>query len=217
MRTLLLSLFVLISTASLSQEVPADSIAIPDKKDTYISADAISAIIVPFVREKAMIMLDDKEVTFKQFKSLNPQEYKSLVILTKEVALEKFGKKGKNGVIELTSKPTGKNLPITDEKEDKLILPEFPGGETALRNYIASHMRYPREALNWGIQGKVIVSFVISSTGKVGQAMIVRGVHLLLDTEAIRVVSQMPDWKPGILKGKAVNVRHTIPLEFILQ
>ncbi|MCX6236334.1 MAG: energy transducer TonB [Bacteroidia bacterium] len=218
MRTLLFSLLLFVSTATLSQEVPADSKVIPDNKNTYISADSISAIIEPFVRKKAMIMLDDKEITFKQFKSLNPQEYKSPIILTPDEALEKFGKMGKmgkNGVIILTSKPDIEaDEPIYTKVER---MPEFPGGLTSVRNYIYSHLQYPSTAIFRKIQGKVFVGFVINRKGKVDWVKVVRGVHPLLDAEAVRVVSQMPAWKPGFQADKPVNVRFVIPIEFRVQ
>jgi TonB family protein len=96
-------------------------------------------------------------------------------------------------------------------------MPEFPGGSQALRSFVAKSIRYPAEAQKEKAQGKVFVSFVVSSKGKVENAKIERSVSPSLDAEAIRVVSQMPDWKPGMQRGKAVSVEYTIPIEFKLQ
>jgi protein TonB len=96
-------------------------------------------------------------------------------------------------------------------------MPEFPGGSQALRSFVAKSIRYPAEAQKEKIQGKVYVSFVVSSTGKVENAKIERSVSPALDAEAIRVVNQLPDWKPGKQRGKAVSVEYTIPIEFKLQ
>lgn len=95
-------------------------------------------------------------------------------------------------------------------------MPEFPGGDLALRNYIASTVKYPEMALETGIQGKVYVTFVVSADGSVANAKIARGVDATIDKEALRVVNSLPRWKPGFQRGKAVNVSYTVPINFIL-
>jgi protein TonB len=86
-----------------------------------------------------------------------------------------------------------------------------------LRNFIAVEIKYPAEARKNKIQGKVFVSFVVSSTGRVEEAMVVKSVNPLLDAEALRVVNRMPEWKPARQRGQAVSVAYTVPIEFILQ
>lgn len=96
-------------------------------------------------------------------------------------------------------------------------MPEFPGGELALRKYIANAIKYPVIAQENGIQGKVYVTFVVGKDGAVRDAAIARGVDPSLDKEALRVVNQLPRWKPGKQRGKAVNVSYTVPINFVLQ
>jgi TonB family protein len=96
-------------------------------------------------------------------------------------------------------------------------MPEFPGGEEALMKYLAYTVKYPVEASQNRIQGRVAVNFVIDTLGKVQDVKIHRGIHELLDAEAIRVVSEMPDWKPGQCKGKNISVHYIIPINFILE
>jgi len=96
-------------------------------------------------------------------------------------------------------------------------MPEFPGGEAALRKYIAQSVKYPVIAQENGIQGRVYVSFVVNTKGKVTDVKIARGVDPNLDKEAIRVVNAMPAWKPGKQRGKAVKVSYTVPINFVLQ
>jgi protein TonB len=96
-------------------------------------------------------------------------------------------------------------------------MPEYPGGEAALRKFISEKILYPVIAQENGIQGKVYVTFVVSADGSVKNAKIARGVDPVLDKEALRVVSTMPRWTPGKQRGKAVNVFYTIPISFILQ
>jgi protein TonB len=96
-------------------------------------------------------------------------------------------------------------------------MPEFPGGEMALRTYIANQIKYPVIAQENGIQGKVYVTFVVGKDGSVSNASIARGVDPSLDKEALRVINTLPKWKPGKQRGKAVNVSYTVPINFQLQ
>jgi len=96
-------------------------------------------------------------------------------------------------------------------------MPEFPGGEMALRTYIANQIKYPVIAQENGIQGKVYVTFVVGKDGAVRDAKIARGVDPSIDKEALRVINTLPKWKPGKQRGKAVNVSYTVPINFQLQ
>jgi TonB family protein len=96
-------------------------------------------------------------------------------------------------------------------------MPEFPGGEMALRQYIANNIEYPKAAQENGIQGKVYVTFVVSKDGSVANARIARGVDPTLDKEALRVVNGLPKWTPGKQRGEKVNVSYTVPINFALQ
>lgn len=96
-------------------------------------------------------------------------------------------------------------------------MPEFPGGEAALRSFISQAIQYPQEAHEKGIQGKVYITFVVSKDGLVKDTRIARGVDPLLDNEALRVVNELPQWQPGKQRGKEVNVSYTVPIQFVLQ
>lgn len=96
-------------------------------------------------------------------------------------------------------------------------MPEFPGGDLALRKYIANAIKYPVIAQENGIQGKVYVQFVVDKDGGVSDARIARGVDPSLDKEALRVVNALPKWKPGKQRGKPVRVSYTVPINFVLQ
>lgn len=96
-------------------------------------------------------------------------------------------------------------------------MPEFPGGELALRKWIANEIKYPVIAQENGIQGKVYVTFVVGKDGSVNNATVARGVDPSLDKEALRVVNALPKWKPGKQRGKPVNVSYTVPINFVLQ
>ena len=96
-------------------------------------------------------------------------------------------------------------------------MPEFPGGMLECMKFMGKNIKYPPQAKENGIQGRVIVTFVIMKDGSITNAEVVRGVDPLLDKEALRVVNLMPKWKPGKQRGKAVNVKYTIPVMFRLQ
>lgn len=96
-------------------------------------------------------------------------------------------------------------------------MPEFTGGEMALRKYLGSNVRYPREAMENGFQGKVFVSYIVEKDGSITNVKIQIGIHPLLDAEAIRVVQGMPRWIPGRQSGKTVRVSYTVPINFVLE
>ena len=94
--------------------------------------------------------------------------------------------------------------------------PEFPGGVEALYKFISKNVVYPKKALKNGIEGKVVVEFVIEANGSVTNVKVFKSVNPDLDKEAVRVVSMMPKWKPGSQGGKNVRSRFRIPINFQL-
>jgi len=95
--------------------------------------------------------------------------------------------------------------------------PEFPGGYEALMKFLADNVQYPKEAQEKGIQGRVICNFVVMKDGSITDVNVVQGVDPLLDAEAVRVLKLMPKWTPGTQRGRAVNVRVTVPVVFRLE
>lgn len=95
-------------------------------------------------------------------------------------------------------------------------MPHFPGGDAALQEYIASHIKYPEEAAKNGIQGRVTVRFLIRPDGSVSDVKVIRGKDPDLDKEAIRVCSTLPKFIPGKLNGQPVSTPFTLPINFKL-
>ncbi|HOY40118.1 MAG TPA: energy transducer TonB, partial [Bacteroidales bacterium] len=95
--------------------------------------------------------------------------------------------------------------------------PVFGDTEDALMMFVAKNTKYPPEAKENGIQGRVFVSFVIDEKGKVTDAAIQKGANEMLDAEALRVVNSLPAWKPAQKGGKAVKVSFVLPINFKLQ
>ena len=96
-------------------------------------------------------------------------------------------------------------------------MPEYPGGMSELMKYFSTNMRYPKEAQSKGIQGRVIVQFVVEKDGSITDAKVMKPVDPQLDAEALRAVNAMPKWTPGKQRGKAVRVRYTLPVMFHLK
>lgn len=95
--------------------------------------------------------------------------------------------------------------------------PKFPGGHDAMFDYLTNNLRYPPQAREEAAQGVVFLTFVIHEDGSVADVRVVRGVHHLLDAEALRVVGAMPAWTPGKQRGKPVKVQFTMPVKFTLK
>ena len=107
------------------------------------------------------------------------------------------------------------------EKEEEIFQvvenqPEFPGGVGELMKYLQKNIKYPTICQEQGIQGRVIVQFVVNSDGSIVDAQVIKPVNPHLDKEAVRVVNAMPKWKPGEQRGKKVRVRFTLPVTFRL-
>jgi len=104
--------------------------------------------------------------------------------------------------------------PIVDYPDQEA---EFPGGVTAMMQFLSDNIEYPEIAMELGDQGRVFVEFVVEKDGSITQIKIVRGVSKEIDREAKRVVRMMPAWEPAEQKGESVRARMRIPINFILQ
>ena len=96
-------------------------------------------------------------------------------------------------------------------------MPQFPGGPSALMQFLSSNVKYPKEAYEKNVQGRVIASFVVEKDGSITEAVIRKSIDPLLDAEALRVIGSMPKWEPGMQNGEAVRVKYTVPITFKLQ
>ena len=96
-------------------------------------------------------------------------------------------------------------------------MPEFPGGMGECLKFLGKNIKYPTISQENGVQGRVIIQFVVNKDGSIVDPVVVRGVDPYLDKEALRVVKTMPKWKPGKQRGKAVRVKYTVPVTFKLQ
>lgn len=95
-------------------------------------------------------------------------------------------------------------------------MPEFPGGKQKLFEYLMENTHYPEIAEKNGVQGRVVVTFMVEEDGSIGETKIAKSVDPSLDEEAVRVVKSMPKWKPAILNDKPIRTKYTIPITFRL-
>lgn len=108
---------------------------------------------------------------------------------------------------------TKKNDMVFDVVE---VMPQFPGGQIAMLQYLMKNIKYPEQAMKEGIQGRVTVRFIVEKDGSISDVKPVLSVHPLLNKEAVRVVKSMPKWSPGKHNGKPVRVRFNLPVMFKL-
>jgi TonB family protein len=179
----------------------------------------------------APLVVLDGVISDLEANSVPPESIASINVLKDESAIAKYGEKGKNGVIEITTKEkvakdlADKAVPVEkaggEPDGDVFVvveeMPQFPGGEGAMISWIAGQIVYPAEAVKDKISGRVVVKFVVTAGGKVKNVKVIRSVHPLLDKEAVRVIGMMPDWKPGRQLGKPVDVYYNVPVEFSLE
>ena len=178
--------------------------------------------------------------------NIDAEDVESITVLQKEAAISVWGDKGANGVIDITTKDA--NDLKENQPDDKIfdkpeVLPQFPGGETELYGWLARNVKYPSEAIEYGVQGRIFVQFVVEKDGGIsdikiskvsdGRAIVVvakakddspeelnkeneeKGLKALQD-ESIRLVKAMPKWKPGTNKGKPVRCYFHLPINFRL-
>ena len=113
-------------------------------------------------------------------------------------------------------------LPVTQASSEKVYMhieqmPQYPGGEAELTNYITKNLKYPQIAIDNEIQGKVVCLFVVTETGNIERIEVIRSLDPTCDKEALRVIKSFPKFIPGKLNGKNVSVWYTLPIAFKLQ
>ncbi len=151
---------------------------------------------------------DPKPATAYAEKPDNQKE--SVVVVVKDKKPQEEEKK-LNGVVSVdTPEPYEKSFDVVEQ------MPEYPGGMQELMKFLSMNVRYPEAAHKAGVQGRVIVKFIVETDGSLSNVKVVKKVSDDLDGEAIRVVSTMPKWKPGMQNGTAVRVNYTIPITFRL-
>ena len=189
--------------------VKTEPVAIPETGT--VSWDPPEEIIIPITKQEER----EKELPVMTIKDI----VVDLEEGQEEIDMTDFSSEAAVGDL-FDVNPVLASAPPEAEEEIKFIveeMPQFPGGMKSLMAYIAKTIKYPVLAQETGIYGKVYVRFVVNKDGSIADAMVIRPVNDLLDKEALRVVSTMPKWKPGMQNGKPVRVMYTVPISFVLQ
>ena len=199
----------------------------------------------PQVFPVGYIFIDGREATLEEV--MNYKSYEPFEIIKNPQGSEKWNYKDKQGIVNFKTNQDDIVFTICEE------MPQFPGGEVEMMKFIAMNIKYPKEASEKGVQGRVLVQFIVEKDGRLTSptvakitgfddvpcdtAIVVNAYNMseqerkefdafnagleagaqALKDEAIRVVKLMPNWQPGKQRGKAVRVKHTIPIMYRLQ
>lgn len=127
---------------------------------------------------------------------------------------------GKKPTVEESQSVETREMTVKEQPDDSVasyVDPSFPGGDVACMKWLSENVKYPAEAVEKGIKGKVIVQFVVTKDGKITDAEVARSVDPLLDAEALRAIRYMPDWEPAQRDGQNIAVKYSLPIAFSLQ
>ena len=198
-------------------EKPKEKAEVKQKKVEIQQPEKVVERVKSSVKFTAPVIKKDDEV--KPEDELKNQD-ELLNTKTAIGALDVKGNDDKDGEVlklkETVAQPEPKPEP---EKVFEVVeqMPSFPGGDKALMDFLSNNVKYPVVAQENGVQGRVVISFVVEKDGSVTDVRVVRSVDPSLDKEAARVVKSMPRWIPGKQNGAAVRVKYNVPVSFRLQ
>ena len=181
-------------------------------------AEADAQKVSEAVEADPLFVVDGNVVSVDVYKSLKPEDIDHVDVLKGEAATSVWGTRGANGVVQVTTKKAA--APSAEDNSDVFNvvekMPEFEGGMDGMMSFLQKNIKYPAEAKEKGMEGRVIVQFVVNKDGSITDAKIVKSVSPELDAEALRVVKAMPKWTPGEQRGEKVRVQFTLPVQFKL-
>jgi protein TonB len=204
-------------------------------------AEVVAATVVPLIQPVQPPPVEPKREIPKAKPSAPKELVRTIKFVTPVVTSEPVKvepprldvmKEGEIGPVKIDVKGTGTTPSISEETGtgvDKApakdiiytsggveVNPEPFGGAAAWAKFLQKNLRYPGEAVDKGISGKVFVSFIVEKDGHLSTFIIIRGVGYGMDEESLRVLKKAPAWKPGLQNGQAVRVKYTLPLNFVL-
>lgn len=190
-------------------------VQVEQKKEVVKEVKSSIKFTAPVIKKDAEVKPEEEMKTQDQIMQTN----------TAIGALDVKGNSDQGEILKVTQRvetePVKAETP-KPEVENKVFdvveqMPSFPGGQSALMSYLANNIKYPVVAQENGVQGRVVVSFVVERDGSITDVQVVRSVDPSLDREAQRVVRSMPKWIPGKQNGQAVRVKYNVPVSFRLQ
>jgi len=199
-------------------EQPKKKAEVKQQKKIQVEPEKVVERVKSSIKFTAPVIKKDNEV--KPEEELKTQD-ELMNTKTAIGAIDVKGNDDKGGEVlklkEAVAQPEPK--PEVENKVFDVVeqMPSFPGGNAALMKYLSENVRYPVVAQENGVQGRVVVSFVVEKDGHITDVKVVRSVDPSLDKEAARVVKSMPSWIPGKQNGSAVRVKYNVPVSFKLQ
>lgn len=199
-------------------EQPKKKAEVKQQKNIQVEPEKVVERVKSSIKFTAPVIKKDNEV--KPEEELKTQD-ELMNTKTAIGAIDVKGNDDKGGEVlklkEAVAQPEPK--PEVENKVFDVVeqMPSFPGGNAALMKYLSENVRYPVVAQENGVQGRVVVSFVVEKDGHITDVKVVRSVDPSLDKEAARVVKSMPSWIPGKQNGSAVRVKYNVPVSFKLQ
>ena len=152
-------------------------------------------------KQKPLVTIDGKEVSDVDINDFPSEKIASMNVLKGEKAVEKYGEKGKNGVIEIVTKQENEYDKVFTKVEQPA---QFPGGEIAFKKYMERNLKYPENTLKAGTEAVARVQFIVDATGNVSNLKLVSDPGNGLGEEAMKLVKRGPKWQPAMQNGKAV-------------
>ncbi len=203
--------FELSNIANVEEQVPEENIIRQETAPPPPPLKATIQFTPPVITEDSKVN-EDKEM--KSIEELNEKKDIQISIATVE------GTNDKNAV-DIAELKEHKVIVEDKEPEKPFVsveqMPQFPGGDSELMRFIGSNLKYPTIAAENGIEGRVVIRFVVGKDGNVSDVQVVRSLDPSCDKEAVRVVKTMPKWVPGKQNGRNVPVYYTLPVLFKLQ
>ena len=199
-------------------EQPKKKAEVKQQKKIQVEPEKVVERVKSSIKFTAPVIKKDNEV--KPEEELKTQD-ELMNTKTAIGAIDVKGNDDKGGEVlklkEAVAQPEPK--PEVENKVFDVVeqMPSFPGGNAALMKYLSENVKYPVVAQENGVQGRVVVSFVVEKDGHITDVKVVRSVDPSLDKEAARVVRSMPSWIPGKQNGSAVRVKYNVPVSFRLQ
>ena len=198
---------------------PKKKAEVKQKKIEFKEPEKVVERVKSSVKFTAPVIKKDEEV--KPEEEMKTQDQ----LMSNKAAIGSFDVKGNDdagGEILKAKEVIAQPEPPKVEAENKVFtiveqMPQFPGGDAALMDYLRSNVHYPTVAAENGVQGRVVVGFVVERDGSITDVQVIRSVDPSLDREASRVVKSMPRWNPGKQNGSAVRVKYQVPVTFRLQ
>ena len=205
-------------------KVKVDGTTIEVQADTATTTGTLNIHVVDqmggnFEVNNPLVVIDGKHATMEELQALDPQTVDNISVLKDQASLETWTPSTSAApsddveVVVVDMYPEAHDSDAFDVVEK---MPEYPGGIEAFMKFLSENVHYPEAASKAGIQGRVLVEFIVEKDGSISNIHVIQNVNEYLDAEAVRVVGTMPKWTPGMHEGKAVRVKYAVPISFRL-